>query len=147
LSGNIFGNIELQSNEDVINVTGGETLFNGIINSSCFDGDAIAAGGDNPTLSSCGIGTLNINNGGNFHLAIDDVDGPSYVFMNTLDMRAVAVDVDDPGAPGTITFDLPALGGTAAPGTYPQVFVDTAFLDGTLVANVANGNGLVDSTI
>jgi hypothetical protein len=131
---NIFGNIELQSDADTINVTDGETLFNGIINSDCYDAADIAAGGDNPTLSSCGVGTLNIDTGGNFHLAIDDVDGPSYVFMNTLNM----------GADGTITFDLPALGGTADPGTYPQVFVDAANLDGTLVANVTNGNGLLD---
>jgi len=152
LSGSIFGNIELQSDDDTINVTGGETLFNGIINSGCLPADGVpatTAGGaaDSPALSSCGVGTLNINNGGNFHLQIDPVDGPSYVFMDTLDMRAVAVDEDDPGAPGTITFDLPgAISGEAVVGTYPQVFVDNAFLDGTLVANFAPGT-LFDDTV
>ena len=45
------------------------------------------------------LGRLNIDTGGNLHLLnIDAADGPSYVFMDTLNM----------GADGTITFDLPA---------------------------------------
>ena len=96
LAGNITGDINLQSDADTINVTDDETVFNGIINASCMPAAGVAAGtgggaADSPALSSCGVGTLNINNGGNFHLAIDDVDGPSYVFMNTLDLRAPVV--------------------------------------------------------
>ena len=65
------------------------------------------------------------------------VDGPSYAFVNTLTV----------GADGTLTLDLPAAkGGTAAPGTYPQIFADTANLGGTLVANIASSNGLYDTT-
>ena len=63
MGGNITGNIELQSDADAINVTTGETNFNGIVNSGCYDGAAIAAGGDNPALSSCGVGTLTIGDG------------------------------------------------------------------------------------
>ena len=95
---------------------------------------------DNAAQNDCGVGTLNINTGGNLHLLNVAADGPSYVFMDTLNM----------GADGTITFDLPAPvgGGANEPiGTYPQVFVDTANLDGTIVANItAPANGLWDNT-
>ena len=95
---------------------------------------------DNPAQNACGVGTLNINSGGNFHLLNVAADGPSYVFMDTLNM----------GSDGTITFDLPAPvgGGANEPiGTYPQVFVNTANLDGTIVANIAApANGLWDNT-
>ena len=90
---------------------------------------------------------MNINNGGNFHLQIDPVDGPSYVFMDTLDLRAPVVVAPATSSPGTITFDLPgAVAGEVPVGTYPQVFVDQAFLDGTLVAHLAPGT-LFDTTV
>ncbi|MFL6735440.1 MAG: autotransporter domain-containing protein [Sphingomonas sp.] len=137
LKGNVTGDINVQTG-DAINVTGGETNFNGVINASCYDAAAIAAGGDNPAASSCGVGTLTVNGGGNLHLTVDPVDGPSYVFINTFNM----------GADGTLTYDLPpATGGTATPGTYPQIFADTANLDGTLVANIASSSGLYDTTL
>ena len=101
--GNIYGNIELQSDADTINVTDGETTFNGVINSACRWRGPTALALDNPAQSPCGVGTLNINNGGNFHLLIDAVDGPSYVFMDTLMRRSTA--------DGTITFDLPPAAG------------------------------------
>ena len=64
--------------------------------------------------------------------------------MNTLDMRATTA---TGSTPGTITFDLPpATGGEAAAGTYPQVFVDTANLAGTLVANISAPNGLFETS-
>ncbi len=95
---------------------------------------------DSAAQNDCGVGTLNINTGGNLHLLNVAADGPSYVFMDTLNM----------GADGTITFDLPAPvgGGHNEPiGTYPQVFVDTANLNGTIVANItAPANGLWDTT-
>ena len=153
LAGNITGDINLQSDADTINVTDDETVFNGIINASCMPAAGVAAGtgggaADSPALSSCGVGTLNINNGGNFHLAIDDVDGPSYVFMNTLDLRAPVVVAPATSSPGTITFDLPgAVSGEVPVGTYPQVFVDNAFLDGTLVANISRRGRLFDTTV
>ena len=138
---NIYGNIELQSDADTINVTDGETHFNGVINSECMPaGGPTALTLDNAAQNACGVGTLNINSGGNFHLLNVAADGPSYVFMDTLNM----------GADGTITFDLPAPvgGGANEPiGTYPQVFVNTANLDGTIVANIAApANGLWDNT-
>ena len=139
MGGNIYGNIELQSDADAINVMTGETNFNGLINSGCYDGAAIAAGGDNPTASSCGVGTLTIGDGagagGNLHLVTDAVDGPSYVFVDTLTVNS----------DGTLTLDLPQGSGAAAPGTYPQVFADTANLGGTLVANIVSSNGLYTS--
>ncbi|HYX46176.1 MAG TPA: hypothetical protein VE820_05080, partial [Sphingomicrobium sp.] len=133
LGGNVTGDINVQDG-DAINVTTGETNFNGVINAGCYDAAAIA-GGD-PTLSSCGVGTLTVNGGGNLHLLNDAVDGPSYAFVNTLTV----------GADGTLTLDLPAAaGGAAAPGTYPQIFADTANLGGTLVANIRPANGLFDN--
>ena len=46
-------------------------------------------------------------------------------------------------APGTIVFGLePAAGGDQAPGTYPQVFANTAHIDGTLEARFTTPNGL-----
>ena len=139
MGGNITGNIELQSDADAINVTTAETNFNGIVNSGCYDGAAIGAGGDNPALSSCGVGTVTIGDGaaagGNLHLVTDAVDGPSYVFVNTLSVNS----------DGTLTLDLPSVSGAAAPGTYPQVFADTANLAGTLVANIQSANGLYTS--
>jgi len=139
LGGNITGDINVQDG-DAINVTDGETVFNGVINAGCFDADAIAARGNNPGLSSCGVGSLTIGDGdaagGNLHMAIDPVDGPSYAFVNSFTVNS----------DGTLTLDLPAAtGGTAEPGTYPQVFADTANLDGTLVANIASPNGLFDT--
>ena len=141
MAGNITGDINLQSDADAINVTTGETFFNGVVNASCFDAAAIAAGGDNPTASSCGVGTLTIGDGadagGNLHMTIDPVDGPSYAFVNTFTVNS----------DGTLTLDLPAAtGGTATPGTYPQIFADTANLSGTLVANISSPNGLYDTT-
>ncbi len=136
----IYGNIELASDLDTINVTDGETIFNGVVNNDLCGGFLGVLTLDNPAQNDCGVGTLNINTGGNLHLVIDPVDGPSYVFMDTLNM----------GADGTITFDLPAPvgGGHNEPlGTYPQVFVDTANLNGHIVANIATpANGLWDTT-
>jgi uncharacterized protein with beta-barrel porin domain len=137
LGGSVTGNIELQSDADVINATTGTTLFNGVVNNNLCGAFVGAITLDDPAQNDCGVGTLNINGGGNLELAIDAVDGPSYVFMDTLNM----------GADGTITFDLPAAtGGTVPLGTYPQVFVDTANLAGTLVANIASPNGLYETT-
>ena len=94
---NIYGNIELRSDADTINVTDGETLFNGVINSDCMPaGGPTALTLDNAAQNACGVGTLNINSDGNFHLLNVAADGPSYVFMDTLNM----------GSDGTITFDL-----------------------------------------
>ena len=96
---NIYGNIELQSDADTINVTDGETRFNGVsTRRACRLVARRSLTLDNPAQNACGVGTLNINSGGNLHLLNVAADGPSYVFMDTLNM----------GADGTITFDLPA---------------------------------------
>ena len=51
------------------------------------------------------------------------------------------------GADGTLTYELPAVPADGAPvGTYPQIFANTANLDGTLVANIQPANGLFDDT-
>ena len=60
-------------------------------------------------------------------------DGPAYAIVDTLNM--------DPD--GTLTFQLqPATGGSQPVGTYPQVYADTANLDGTLFADIFPANGL-----
>ena len=95
---NIYGNIELQSDADTINVTDGETRFNGDRQLATCCGPFVGSLHlDVAAQNDCGVGTLNINTGGNLHLLNVAADGPSYVFMNTLNM----------GAAGTITFDLP----------------------------------------
>ena len=135
--GNIYGNIDVNAG-DTINVADGTTRFDGIINP-----EFLPAGGvTSATLDSglFGEGTLNINAGGNFYLADPRVtgdptmyDGAAYAFIDTLNM--------DPD--GTLTFDLePTSGGDQAPGTYPQVFADTANLAGTLLADVHPAGGL-----
>jgi uncharacterized protein with beta-barrel porin domain len=132
--GAIYGNIAIQDG-DVINVEDGTTLFDGIINPGSMPAGGITAADLDTGLS--GPGTLNIDNGGNLELvsgnsvaAMDD--GPSYVFVDTLNI----------GADGTITYDLPAVSGNAAVGTYPQVFTDVANLDGSLIASIQPANGL-----
>ena len=145
LGGNIYGNIDLQSNADAINVTTGETNFNGVINSFCMPagGPTALPPGDDASggLSNCGgVGTLTIGGGGNLHMLNVAADGPSYAFVNNFTV----------GANGTLTLDLPAAtGGTAPVGTYPQIYSNAAFLTGgTLVANFAPPpNRLFDTTV
>ena len=60
-------------------------------------------------------------------------DGPSYALLDTLNVAA----------DGTLTFELqPAAGGVQPVGSYPQIFANTANLDGELVANVTTASGL-----
>ena len=73
-----------------------------MVNRGCYDGALIAAGGDNPVLSSCGVGQLNIDNGGNLVLADPRntgdptmYDGPAYVFVDDFNVTP----------DGTITFE------------------------------------------
>ena len=131
--GNIYGNIDVQSG-DVINVDNGETSFDGIVNPECmppvFDGAA----------SSCGQGTMNITADGALFLRdrritgpANTYDGPSYVFVDTYNQAAG----------GTIIYELqPAAGGTQPIGSYPQIFANTANIDGNLVARITTPNGL-----
>ncbi len=131
--GNIYGNIDIQTG-DAIAVESGTTYFDGIINPECgppaYDG----------LPSLCGQGSLTIDNGGNLVLADPRVtgdpatyDGPAYVYVNEFTV----------GADGTITYELqPSAGGVQPIGTYPQVFAETANLDGTLVADVTTPTGL-----
>jgi hypothetical protein len=140
--GFIYGNIDLQSDADSINVLGGETVFNGVINSFCMPaGGPTALVYDDPAQNACGVGDLTIGDGagggGNLHLVIDPVDGPSYAFVNNFVVN------DD----GTLTLDLPPATGSAPIGTYPQIYADTVTLNGgTLVANISAPNGLYETT-
>ena len=136
--GNIYGDIAVQAG-DTINVQNGKTVFDGIVNPGCMPAagpSGIAL--DTAALPACGVGTLNVDTGGNLELvshnpvaAMDN--GPSYVFVNALNV----------GSTGTLTYDLaPTAGGTQPVGTYPQIFANTANLSGTLVANVTPSGGL-----
>ena len=130
LGGNIYGNIAIQQG-DVINVQRAETAFDGIINPVCMGTSFAVDGGGGP----CGVGTLFINDGGTLFLQdprsaarSNMYDGPSYAFVDTLDMRA-----GPDGATGTIAFGLqPTNRGSQPAGTYTQLFANTAILDGTL---------------
>jgi outer membrane autotransporter protein len=137
LGGNIYGNIDVQAGDE-INVTTDETVFNGVINSSCMPaGGPTALTYDNAALSGCGVGALTIAGDGNLHMVIDPVDGPAYAFVDSLTVEA----------DGTLTVDLPAATGSAPIGTYPQIYADTVTLNGgTLVANIASSNGLYETT-
>ena len=73
-------------------------------------------------------------------------DGPSYVFVDALNMAAVTEPTGSTlsGAPGTIIYDLePVAGGTQPVGSYPQVFTNTADITGaTLLARLTPKGGL-----
>jgi hypothetical protein len=134
--GNIYGNIDVQAG-DVINVEAGTTVFDGVINP-----EYVPVGGFTEADLDTGIsgdGTLNIQNGGNLFLVAGNPDatmdnGPAYAIVDTLNV----------GPEGTLTYELsPVDGGVQPVGTYPQIYADTANLDGTLVAAfVNNTNGL-----
>ena len=135
--GNIYGNISVEA-DDIINVDNGITNFNGII-----DPEFMPVGGVTAADLDSGLfgeATLNITSDGNLVLLDPRItgpanmyDGPSYVFVDTYNQAAG----------GTITYDLqPAVGGTQPVGTYPQIFANTANIDGNLVANITTPTGL-----
>ena len=106
-NGAIYGDIAVQAG-DTINVKGGKTVFDGIINPASMPAGGITAADLDTGLA--GVGTLNISDGGNLelvsHNAVAAMDnGASYVFVDTLNM----------GATGTITFDLPTTSSPLAP--------------------------------
>ena len=142
LGGNIYGNIDINAG-DQINVASGTTYFDGIINPEFMPVHTGVTGVTTADLDSglFGEGDLNIDNGGVLELADPRFsgdpsmyDGPAYAFVDTLNM----------GPDGTIAFQLePATGGDQTPGTYPQVFADTANLAGTLAVDIQPKNGLL----
>jgi hypothetical protein len=131
--GRIYGGIDVQSG-DVINVESGATVFDGVVNRSC---PFISEGDPN----GCGVGTLNIVNGGNLVLAdsrftgvASMYDGPATAFVDTLNVAA----------DGTLTLQLqPAANGVQTAGSYQQIFANTANLAGTLAADFSTENGLL----
>ena len=136
-NGAIYGNVAIQAGDD-INVADGTTYFDGIINPQSMPLNGIHAVDLDSGLA--GVGTLNIQDGGNLVLADPKFtgdssmyDGPAYALVDTLNMDAG----------GTLTFELqPMAGGTQPAGSYPQIFADTANLDGILVADITTANGL-----
>ena len=136
-NGLIYGNIGVQAGDE-INVEDGKTYFDGIINPALVPNGGIRPGVLDSGLA--GVGTLNIGSGGNLVLGDPRItgpaaiyDGPSYAIVDTLNMDAN----------GTLTFELqPSSGGTQSAGSYPQVFANSANLDGKLVAEVTTPNGL-----
>jgi hypothetical protein len=135
--GAIYGDIALQSS-DSINVKEGTTLFDGVINPSFLPAGGVTAAALDSGLS--GLGTLNIEDGGNLVLADPLIsgnpamfDGPAYAFVDTLNVASA----------GTLTFQLqPESGGLQPAGSYPQIFANSANLAGTLVADIRTPNGL-----
>ncbi|MXO65515.1 autotransporter domain-containing protein, partial [Altericroceibacterium endophyticum] len=115
--GNIYGNIEL-SDDDAITVSGGETSFEGIVNS-----DGVLDG----SLTIAEDGTLYLRD--NRETATD--------------VPAALVNVEDftVDAGGTLALDL--VDGDADP-AYPQVVADTADItDGVLEVRVADPDSLL----
>jgi hypothetical protein len=143
LAGNIYGDIDINAGDE-INVTDATTYFDGIINP-----DNMPIAGVTDLALDAGVagdGALTISGGGNLILADPrntgnpaTYDGPAYAFVDTF---TVATD-------GTITFELQPNadttdvdGETQLVGTYPQVFANTATLEGTLVARILPPGGL-----
>ncbi len=114
-SGSIYGNIDVASGA-TINVAGGETWFDGIINAEC-------------QLGGCGQGVLNVGDGGAlfFRHRSAGGDGPSAAYLEQLN---VASD-------GTLIFELPA--GDDPETAYPTIVTDVANLDGTLLVRSESG--------
>ena len=125
-------------NVDAI-VADGTTYFDGIINPQLMPAGGITE--DVLDSGLAGVGSLLIGDGGNLVLADprltgdpDMYDGPAYALVDTLTVEA----------DGTLTFELqPEDGGVQEPGSYPQVFANTANLDGTLVADFTVPAGLI----
>jgi hypothetical protein len=113
--GGIYGDISVAAG-DTINVSGGETWFDGIINPAC------ASGG-------CGRGTLNVGDGGALFLRHNSAgnDGPSAAYVEQLNVEA----------DGTLIFELPS--GADPESAYPQITADVANLDGSLLVRSASG--------
>ncbi|MEO8175503.1 MAG: autotransporter outer membrane beta-barrel domain-containing protein, partial [Sphingomicrobium sp.] len=138
--GNIYGNIDINSG-DVINVDNGETAFDGIINP-----EFLPVGGVTEADLDTGLfgqGPLNITADGALFLRnradeaafANSYDGPSYAFVESLNLEAGA----------TLIYELPTsnTGGTQPVGTYPQIFTDTADItDGNLLVRPSTANGL-----
>ncbi|MEO6255928.1 MAG: autotransporter outer membrane beta-barrel domain-containing protein, partial [Sphingomicrobium sp.] len=138
--GNIYGNIDINS-DDVINVDNGETAFDGIINPEFLPVGGVTAADLDTGLF--GQGPLNITADGALFLRnradeaafANSYDGPSYAFVESLNLEAGA----------TLIYELPTsnTGGTQPVGTYPQIFTDTADItDGNLLVRPSTGNGL-----
>lgn len=113
--GGIYGDIDLAAG-DAINVAGGETWFDGIINPEC-------AGG------ACGQGALNIGSGSALFLRHISAggDGPSAGFVEQLNIAA----------DGTLIFELPT--GADPESAYPRIVADVANLGGALLARAGSG--------
>ena len=113
--GSIYGNIDIGAG-DAINVAGGETWFDGIINPAC-------------QFGACGQGMLNIGSGGALFLRHDSAgaDGPSAAFVEQLNIAA----------DGALILELPV--GPDPESSYPQITADVANLGGTLLVRPATG--------
>ncbi|WP_265571758.1 hypothetical protein, partial [Sphingomicrobium nitratireducens] len=119
--GDIYGHIHLQDG-DTVNVEMGRTSFDGLFN---------------PDMEL--VGDLIISNGGELFLRDDPhrtdnmYDGPAGGWLDTLTIEA----------DGTIVYELPVYSDPAlAEASYPQLFVNTANLDGTLLVHPNSENGL-----
>ena len=112
--GTIYGDIDVAA-DNTINVAGGETRFDGIINAEC-------------AQLGCGRGILNIGNSGALFLRHDGAgsDGPSAAYVEQLNITAA----------GTLIFELPT--GAEPEAAYPQIVTDVANLDGALLVRSAN---------
>lgn len=108
----ISGNIDLAAGQ-TINVTDGESWFDGIINVEC-------------QFAACGEGTLNIGAGGSLVFRHNGVDEPSAAFVEELNMAS----------DGTLIFELPGGADSASAAlhsTDPLIVANVANLDGTLL--------------
>ena len=152
LSGNIYGNIELQSDADTINVTGGETLVQRRHQLVVSAGGRGCGGNRRRCRRQPGaelVRRRHHEHQQRRQLPPPDRSGRRPVLCvhgHARPARSGGGGAGDQLA-GTITFDLPgAVAGEVPVGTYPQVFVDNAYLDGTLVAHLAPGT-LFDTTV
>ena len=137
--GEIYGDVAIAAGDE-IRVADGTTYFDGIINPAFVPEGGIT----DEVLDSglAGVGSLIIGDGGNLILADprltgdpDMYDGPAYALVDTLSVES----------DGILTFELhPEEGGAQEPGSYPQVFANTANLDGILAVEFTAPGGLID---
>ncbi len=120
----VEGDIDIR-NQDVINVSGGETDYVGVINNAfnnVWTGMVTTGNATTPQYN----GTLNINSGGNLYLEDRSIGGAQYAaggFVNQFN--------DNAGS--TLTLELPALAPGAGLLANPEIFANNATLAGTLV--------------
>ncbi len=115
--GYIYGNIQI-SEDDVINVSNGVTVFDGVVNAG----------------SETGVGAFNLTDGGQFMMVLNQANGAAAVNVAEFNMNST----------GTLVYELNADSGA---GDYGQVSAITANINGGKIRAVFNSDIYADTTV